>query len=231
MLFQSRFFFAASGKTSAVRQRRANGVREIPGTMIKDISTAQGGELHFQSMPTEISDSKSANWTPTEILGRSEPLQGYANSGPRVISFTLDFANSADYGDQPVHGPEANTPGGNTEMEPTEYVLNAVHWLQSLVYPDYDDEVGGLVKPPPVCALVIGELIRSRVICKDVQVTWRGPWEPDSLTPLFATVALTFEEVNETKYGDGPWGYKQVRLRENFTAAVAPVRNSFTALI
>lgn len=228
------FFFSGSAKNYSSQQRSANSVRELDGTSIIDVSTEGGKQnfIHFQSMPTEISDSKLANWTPTTILGRSEPIQGYSDSGPRTVSFSLEFAASVDQGDQSVPLVKLDEPGTNVEFSPTNYVLEAVAWLQSLVYPDYDDTVSGLVKPPPVCVLIIGELIRMRCICKDVNVSWRGPWEPSSLTPMFATVALNFDEVNENRYGEGPWGYKQVRDRSNFTAASsAGTRNNFKALI
>jgi hypothetical protein len=232
----SNFIFNLTNMPSSPRfpmghleQRRAGKVRDIPGAFIRDISTSgcgPSGELVFQNMPTEIQDTKSANWSATSIIGRSEPIQGYSDSGPRVLSFTLEFAESVDQGDSTSHGPEANTVGGNTEIARAWYVKQAVHWLQSLVYPDYSKQ---LVNHPPVCLVVIGEAIGSRCICKDVSVTWKGPWEPQSLTPILASVGLTFEEVNERFYGQGPWGCCQVREMTNHAHASRP--NKFQALV
>ena len=138
--------------------------------------------LEFQVFPEELSETKAADWPSVPIIGRAEPYKVYASSGSRLFTFTLGFFASVDEADQ------------GTE----EGVMSSVRFLRSLVYPD---EIQGVVTPPPLCRLIVGDTINSRVITTNVIITYKGPWglapQSGELTlPHRAEATVSFEEVN-----------------------------------
>jgi hypothetical protein len=198
-----------------VRQRTVSKPREINGAYLWDEENP-GDLCVFQNMPTEFSDSKSADWSDTVIPGRSEPIKGYAASSARSFSLNITFVESMDQGDTPGFvGPV----GPGFPAPAPWYVRDKVNFCRSLVYPDYD--AGDLVQPPHTVIFVVGKLIRSRCVCKDVGVTWKGPWDPVSLIPMIAEVQMTLEEVNTL-----PWGQKDVRAGMDLTPAGAGLSDS-----
>jgi hypothetical protein len=171
-------------------------IRDLTTSALNEYVLGSSNELILQGIPPEIQDQKSANWSPTSILGRSEPIQGYGDSAPRSITLNLMFIESLHGGDK----------GLSNSMD-NQYVRESVQFLQSLVYPNYD---GGRIQPPPTCLLVIGSWLNMRFITKDVATTWKGPWSIPNLTPMVAEVSLTIEEVNYI-----PWGSTEVRFGAN----------------
>lgn len=155
------------------------GRREVDDAFIWDEIT--GETLTFQMMPEIITESKAANWTPTSILGRTEPIQGFESSGERTLQLELNFLESRDQND-------------TSSWEQGVYVFEKVKWLRSLVYADYQQQ---LIRPPHAVYIFIGYLIWMRAICRDYNVSYKSPWDVKSLYPIFATVNLTFAECNE----------------------------------
>jgi hypothetical protein len=142
--------------------------------------------LEFQIFPEEISMNKAAEYASVPVVGRSEPVRSYSSSGPKTFSFELQFVASVEQGDD-----------GDTL-----YVLEKVAWLESLVYPEYENN---LTFPPPVVFLMIGDAIQARCITTEVNPTYSGPWDVyesehgstfNWISPMRATVSLTLEEVS-----------------------------------
>lgn len=52
--------------------------------------------VRFTYLHDGWSESKSAQWSSTAVLGRSEPIRGYMASGPRVIQLQLAIPPEAD---------------------------------------------------------------------------------------------------------------------------------------
>ena len=114
--------------------------------------------VNFQTFPEMIVDVKAANWADIPTIGRSEPIKTYAHSGPRQIVIPLVFAASVDAGDD-------GTP---------EDVKRNVDFCQSLVYPQATQS--GLILYPPVCVLIVGDMIESRGVVRQVGSRYTGPW-------------------------------------------------------
>lgn len=165
----------------------------IKNAYLYDMDTTQEPrKLIFDYVPDQINDEMAANYSATNIIGRSAPLQGYQDSGPRTFSIELKFHAS-------LFGKEEDTFAGSTGYDA---VKARVDWLRSLTYPDYSETYA---KPPHRVLLVIGTLIKSICIVDNVNVTYRSPWD-SNLLPMIAEVTLPLKEVNPV-----PWGSTEVR--------------------
>jgi hypothetical protein len=122
--------------------------------------------VRFQLWPEDITDIKSVNWAPIEVIGRSEPIMTYHSSSSQQFSFTLMFASSIDQADQ----------------ETPEKVRDRVNFLKSLAYPIKTR--AGFTTFPPVVLLIVGDLINSRCVVTSVEANWRGPWSLSEVVDL-----------------------------------------------
>lgn len=153
----------------------------------REVARAYAGHdrVEFVFWPEEITDSVSPNWESVDVLGRAEPFQIYANTGPRTISLEFTFFAQGSM-----------TKGGSIPASIDLEVMRNVRFLRSLAYPLVGED--GLVRRPATCWLRLGELLTSRVILADApEVTYSGPWEPDTVLPYQAQVSCTFTEVNK----------------------------------
>lgn len=85
-------------------------------------------------------------------------------------------------------------------------VHQKVAWLEALTHPQYDNQ--GRAFPPPIVWLRLGENFYRRGIIKNVNFSFHGPWEPNTLMSYYVDCNITFQELNIT-----PKGYVDVRLR------------------
>ena len=156
---------------------------------IQDLIT--GDRFYFHAMfeiGSGYSVSKSVNWIPTSIIGRSSPILGYSNSEGASFSLSVPIFASIEQGD------------GRTVQD----VREACDFFLSLAYPDY---TGGDVKPPHRCRLYMaGQLKVQEVVCTNVDVNYLGPWDVDSGLSHRASVTISFQEVD-----DVPKDYSDVR--------------------
>jgi len=147
-----------------------------PPRIIEDqcwiFDTVTKDKVVFQMMP-EVSDSKSVNWNPIDIVGRSHPLLAYNSSGPRTFSFTLTFFAHASVRDD----------------RSIEQISSELNWLMSLAYPDYG---GGQVRPPHKCILKLGKQIVWPVVAQDISISYKSMWAKN--LPVHAEVSCTFLE-------------------------------------
>lgn len=141
-----------------------------------DDPTGEHSTLNFQLMPEVISESKSAQYNEIPIIGRSLPHLGYSASTSRVIGLSLTFAATHKEG----------------KYSPL-WVKDQVRWLESQVYPDYDD---GFSYPPHRLLVVIGEAVGMQCVMTSVSTSWMGPWAfDDSIARAFrAQVDCQFQE-------------------------------------
>lgn len=154
----------------------------------REVANAYAGHdrVEFTTWPEEIEDSVSPNWEQVDVLGRAEPYQIYANTGPRTISIEFMFFAQG-----------SPTKGGSIPEAVDFEVMRNVRFLRSLAYPIIGQD--GLIRRPATCWLHLGSLLTSRVILADAPgVTYAGPWEPDTLLPYQARVTCSFSEVNHT---------------------------------
>lgn len=141
-----------------------------------------GGSLKtyaFYSLP-EVSDSKNANYSDIQILGRSSPVKTYSGSDYRSLSVTFN-----------LHG---------TSEERLLENLEFVRGIASLTHPQYENTY----LPPPVAKLKIGEMVRGPsgggvdVICMNYsydmspEVVWV---DKEKLIPLHIALRADFHVV------------------------------------
>jgi hypothetical protein len=116
--------------------------------------------VEFQLMPDTISESKNAVYNEVPILGRSLPLLGYSHSSSRQMGLSLQFVSL-----------------NRTGKYSPQWVLHQVRWLESKVYPAYDN---GYAFPPPRLIVVVGNAIGMQCTMSSVSTTWLGPWTLDN---------------------------------------------------
>lgn len=144
------------------------GNRVAVDCFVKNLVT--GTIVKFDNMPSDLSDSYSANFEPTSIRGRSTAIQGYDSTEPRTISFSTTI--SEDLTD--------------------EGVLTKVSRLRALEYPGYSSVV-----EPPKCYLKLGNAVRGIFICMSVDVSYPDNAPVRDNYYLIAEVSLSFTEAND----------------------------------
>lgn len=122
------------------------------------IIDTKGGSFEFHAMPDNgYSISKNVNWTPTEIPGRSSPIQGYQGSNPFSFSIRIPLFASIEAGD-------GRSP---------DNVQESIHFLLSLAYPDYRRGI----EPPHKCLIIMGPQFSVEAVMQSVTVDVTGPWD------------------------------------------------------
>jgi len=168
-----------------VSQNPDRQVAQLKKYRIIDVET--GDRFEFHALPDEISLSKGVNWEPTEIQGRSSPLQGYRSSQPEQCSIRI-----------PIHAAiEA------TDSRTVQDVKDACDFFRSLAYPDYDK---GLIKPPHRVRFIASGQFTLTGVVGSVDVTFLPPRDPATGMSHNAIVTLSMLEVD-----DYPKGYQEVR--------------------
>lgn len=155
----------------------------LPNSYLRYGSGNNITKIRFQHMPKDLSEQKSVNWTTTDIIGRSEPRRQYSNSGPRSLNLNLDFHASIKQGDN------------GTAKDLDTKIRN----LRSLAYPRYGV---GPIRNPHAVRLKLGDWLMMRAVVTDINVSYPGPFEVETLRPMFAQVALSLEEWNHIPYSN-----------------------------
>ena len=152
--------------------------RHPPVNKLIIFDLTNGGFMPLQVNPKEIKDSWGATWEDSEVSGVSHPRQQYARGGPRILRFTAPFYLEYDYTD----------------------VRRRCQWLLSLLVPTH---AGVMIdRPPAVCALVMGGLLRGfRATLRQADVTYKEVFDPIMLMPLWAEVECVWHEWVERSIG------------------------------
>jgi hypothetical protein len=139
--------------------------------------------VNFQYTMEEFGPSgEEANWEEVPIIGRSEPFQNYANTAARSWQITFEFYA------QGLHTE-------NLVQAINDEVMRPVHFLESLKFPVRKGN--GMVADPATCFLIIGNLVRERVICISAEPRYKEPFEPTTFLPMYAQVECEFRVVNQ----------------------------------
>ena len=123
----------------------------------------QNGVMPLPVNPTELTEQVNANWANTNIPGRSADYLHYASTGNRSISFSLKL--HVDLGEIIQVNNNGSTYRSGVDIE------SFVNFMQALCYPNYSGS--GIL--PPVCKLVIEDVIDARVVFNSVGITKSGP--------------------------------------------------------
>jgi hypothetical protein len=95
--------------------------------------------IYFRPIITSLNESFAPSWGEENFFGRVDPVAKYQNT-KRTISIGFDL--------------HALSP------EDLKAIYQKLHWLQSLVYPEIDNDF--LYKSGPVCRMRVGDVISSR---------------------------------------------------------------------
>lgn len=139
-----------------------------------DIET--GEQFTFSFNPESIDDNKNVSYAVIKIAGRSNPFIQWSSSDERNIQFALKIYRLTD---------------DNQE------VTNKIKWLESLQYPEYDDE-GYLISAPHRVLFIFGNRYTGdqKWVVESAKISFSNLWTKD-LSPLFATVTISLIEWNE----------------------------------
>lgn len=136
------------------------------------INLVTNTKIEFDITPDSIEDSNRASFDTQSVRGRSSPYQGYSESGPRTISYSITLHHDLC----------------------KDGLLSTINKLKALTYPEY----GGVLNLP-LCLVRIGDMVHCKAIVSDVGVTWQKPIRNGIY--LVAEISLSFTEVVDTPYG------------------------------
>lgn len=148
----SGFYNPASNSLAPVVKKNSHLVgyfSDYYDSYILNLATTSRIEFH---MPTELSDSMSANFESQNVRGRSAQYHGYNDSGPRTISFSIEL--QADYCKE-------------------EFNITIAK-LKALVYPVYTN---GVIYPS--CVIKLGNVLTGQFIINSVGVSYDGNQAPE----------------------------------------------------
>lgn len=163
-------------KSSGIRQARTS---RVPTVISKYVSTSYFilfgrnndaiAAMYLPVFPQEFTDSNTANFSPTTILGRSVQYQTY-NHSSRTFNFSLKLHEELcdDY----------------------NYIHRLAAVLQSACYPNYAQN--GSVDPVEIL-LVIGAQVKIRGILNSTNENWSSPIIDDKL--VSCTIGLSITET------------------------------------
>lgn len=117
--------------------------------------------------PETVSESGSASFQRTAILGRSAPIFTYSSSGPRTIS--INFILHREMLN------ELNTTNDKfmNEIRNEETIEELISMLEASVLPKYTNETKAV--NPPIIALRLGKTIYIKGIVEQVSHTYKKP--------------------------------------------------------
>ena len=123
---------------------------------------ALGETMPLPVNPTELTEQVAAEWSATAIPGRSSSFYHYTGTNNRQINYSMKL--HVDLGEIVVlSGTNYSKSGIDIE--------DFTNFMQALCYPVYN--CSGI--KPPVCRLVIEDVINARVIFNSVSITKSGP--------------------------------------------------------
>ncbi len=140
------------------------------------------GEIITMNILPDISDGKSAQYNDEPVIGRSFPMKTYSHSDNRSISWTAYFIS--------------------TSKEDIGRNLGYLRLIESAVYPR--DEDFQPYAPPPVCALMCGQLLdRVSELCAvmksySVKFPTDVAWDKHTNLPYKFSVDMQFDIIYES---------------------------------
>ena len=197
----------SNAKASTTMKTRFNGKEDTKGWLvIADPNhlylPSSGGRtsdrIQFSYLQDNFTESKAANYSATQVLGRSEPIRGYLGSTARALNLQLMI---------PVEGDRPPTQVGTSSSMETVFKRKSevVDFIRSLVYPHYSAETQNMTYPPPRVLVIFGSWFSMLGIVTNYSMTHRSPWASQgNMMPYVTEVTLTIEECDE------PYSFRDV---------------------
>lgn len=138
-----------------------------------DVET--GEKLVFQFNPEALDDTKETDYATIDVPGMSHPKVQFTSGGARSVAFTLRLYKT----------------------DQSEQVEGQIRWLQSLQYPEYDED-GYLVAGPHRVLFVFGTMFtgNSKFVVKNVKPHYTNMFTPE-LAVRYAEVSVELLECIE----------------------------------
>ena len=189
-----------------------------PNNVYQAKQTVGYDRIQFTYMEDNFSESKSASYSSTAILGRSEPVRGYLGSSPRTLALQLRIPIEGD--NIPSYIPKKQTTqvtssliteaGTQSTTATKDYVLTdpsivdtftrklqVIDFIRSLVYPHYGSQTQQLLYPPPRVLVSLGSWFSMIGIVTSFNMTHKAPWAQGLMAPYFTDVSLSVDECDE----------------------------------
>ena len=151
----------------------------IPGGDLNEIEDCYIEVVGYETIPMtilpDISDSKSANYTNENAIGRTSPFIIFANGELRTVSWTCHWIVK--------------------KSEDPETYLRYIRTLQSACYPE---NMTG--HPPPLCRIKCGRVLSAGELCcvlknYSIKFDTSVPWDESTMIPYKLDIDLQFDVV------------------------------------
>lgn len=197
-------------------------------------STGEQFRVNFDYFPESYREAKNAQYATIDVMGRSEPIRGYASSGARIFQINFQVAIDVVHGINPgltseqVSGlhPTYGTAFGNTQsLSPAQTTklgllqdkTAKLDFLLSLLYPHYDSTGVGMIRTPPPVLVIIGSYFAMLGIVENIEFTHKAPYDFDTGISHITEVSMV---VSET--AANPFSYLDIRNGLQSKATLPP---------
>lgn len=195
--------------------------------IIKFLHVATGTEVSFPAFVKQFGDNYTVNWSPTEIFGRTDPIQSYQNTR-RTIDISFDVVSDSlenaklnmekystlkrmlypMYG-HPLRGGDFSSPGskGRTLKAPPYIRIKFMNYIENVSDTSFEEGLLGCVKG----------------IKFNPQIAENGTFidEDNKLLPKYFNISLSFDPQHEETLG---WDLDSQFLAERFPYSTGPRR-------
>ena len=177
--------------------------------------------------PESVSDSMSANFSPTTPLARTAPIQSYTGSGPRTVRVKLDLHRdlmtqintSASNALKTIY----QKMGRDTTSEDyaDDYVDILINNIQAIAYPTYND-AARQVDPPQIAVRFGNDIFIKGVVSGTISVEKYGPILANNKYAMM-TVSFDVTEID-------PQSAQTVSLMGSFRGDSSNLDNRFNGI-
>lgn len=177
--------------------------------------------------PESVSDSMSANFSPTTPLARTAPIQSYTGSGPRSVRVRLelhrDLMTQINTGASNALKTIYQKMGRDTTSEnyADDYVDILVNNIQAIAYPTYND-AARQVDPPQIAVRFGNDIFIKGVVSGTISIEKSGPILADN---KYAMITISFD-VTEID----PQSAQTVSLIGSFRGDTKDLDNRFNGI-
>lgn len=172
--------------------------------------------VRFTYLHEGWTESKSAHYSSTAILGRSEPVRGYMGSSPRTINLVLSVPPEGDklpgtsfetgFGLNSEELKQEENPETGDVIFRSEVTYQdrtyfsrkqeVLDFFRSLVHPQYGPS-SSVIYPPPRVLIFFGNWFSLVGIVESYSMNHRAPWDDKSMTPHHSEISVTVSECDE----------------------------------
>jgi hypothetical protein len=178
--------------------------------------------VFFSEIPESVLVQKRASYNEEVVPGRTEPWLNYSHSEGTIITFTAKLFAQGERKESWTDGLAGTALGlgarfyapaapflgiggnalsmllGEDPSSPSPTIFKEVHqkaaFLQSLTYAQYTEQ--GIAYAPMKVWLVVNDLDWVRGVIKEVNITYKGPYDVDTLMSYQADCYIVFQESN-----------------------------------